>query len=350
MLLHLMYKALIEMSPTREEFLSRLFSRPIPAGTSPTDTRRGAADRVRGGGARRRGVRAQSRGDLRASPATSRVHAEPGRPGRHRLRLPRLLQLRAPTSAIRSAAAPGWQPFPTYKDLMTADDGQGVQRGYLANEENYLDAARHARAQPDRPAGRRLRRAEGAALGRALPGHAPRDGERVLHVQRRAVSLPRRRVAAVLQQRRRAPDSTRGARSSAPSSTARGGSFRLPTAGQPDPQSGVVPIPPGFAPSPGPGRDRKRSSIRSRCCSPPSPKGASATTTTSSSCRARTTTAYGVQFALAVHVTVMKALAAFVLAACLLAQSSASRRSAPASNWSRSTSWSWTRTAIRSRG
>src|SRR5687768_15450061 len=30
MMLHLMYKALIEMSPTREAFLSRLFSRPPP--------------------------------------------------------------------------------------------------------------------------------------------------------------------------------------------------------------------------------------------------------------------------------------------------------------------------------
>ena len=32
LLLHLMYKALIEDSPTRAEFLSRLFSRPIPPG------------------------------------------------------------------------------------------------------------------------------------------------------------------------------------------------------------------------------------------------------------------------------------------------------------------------------
>jgi hypothetical protein len=31
----------------------------------------------------------------------------------------------------------GWQPFPTYRDLMTADDGQGVQRSYLASEELY---------------------------------------------------------------------------------------------------------------------------------------------------------------------------------------------------------------------
>src|SRR6267142_3851530 len=38
MLLHLMYKALIEMSPTREEFLSRLFSRPVPENTLPNDS------------------------------------------------------------------------------------------------------------------------------------------------------------------------------------------------------------------------------------------------------------------------------------------------------------------------
>src|SRR4051812_22545698 len=37
MLLHLMYKALLELSPTRVEFLSRLFSRPVPAGTRSGD-------------------------------------------------------------------------------------------------------------------------------------------------------------------------------------------------------------------------------------------------------------------------------------------------------------------------
>src|SRR3954466_1027190 len=37
LLLHLMYKALIEMSPTREEFLARLFSRPPPARDASND-------------------------------------------------------------------------------------------------------------------------------------------------------------------------------------------------------------------------------------------------------------------------------------------------------------------------
>jgi hypothetical protein len=38
MLLHLMYKALVELSPTRAEFLSRLFSRPIPSRSTAADS------------------------------------------------------------------------------------------------------------------------------------------------------------------------------------------------------------------------------------------------------------------------------------------------------------------------
>ena len=61
---------------------------------------------------------------------------------------------------------PGWQPFPSYSDLMTADDGQGVQRELPRDRRDLPDAARHGRAQPDRPARRRFRRPEGAALRR----------------------------------------------------------------------------------------------------------------------------------------------------------------------------------------
>ena len=38
------------------------------------------------------------------------------------------------TCATRSRGA-GWQPFPTYRDLMVADDGEGKQRSYIASEE-----------------------------------------------------------------------------------------------------------------------------------------------------------------------------------------------------------------------
>ena len=205
MLLHLMYKALIEMSPTREAFMSRLFSRPVPAGTTPDDSVGGAARRVREGGARWGRLRAQSLGDLRAPPGHARLQPEPRRPGGHRLRLSRLLQRRSRhpvfvRARLRLAAV---------SDLPGPDDRRrrGGRAAGLPGERGDLpDAARSRDAQSDRPAGRRLRRAEGASLGRALPRPAPRDGERVLHLERRAVPLPRRRLAAVLQQRRRAAD------------------------------------------------------------------------------------------------------------------------------------------------
>ena len=55
-MLHLMYKALFELSPTRAEFVSRLFSRPLPRPLASSATRR----RVR-------------RGRERAPPATRRL-------------------------------------------------------------------------------------------------------------------------------------------------------------------------------------------------------------------------------------------------------------------------------------
>src|SRR5438046_4146781 len=51
MLLHLMYKALIELSPTRDEFLSRLFSREPPSELDPSvsaDTLFAAFDHAQG--------------------------------------------------------------------------------------------------------------------------------------------------------------------------------------------------------------------------------------------------------------------------------------------------------------
>src|SRR5262249_224701 len=57
-----------------------------------------------------------------------------------------------------------------------------------------------------RAARRRLRRAESAAIGGALPRPPPFDRQRVLHVERRAVSVSGRPLAAVLRQRRGAAD------------------------------------------------------------------------------------------------------------------------------------------------
>jgi hypothetical protein len=136
MLLHLMYKALIEMSPTREEFLSRLFSRPIPANTAASDSAfalltafEKEEDDLVAYERNRSEIHAWlqqhhgfslSKGDLAGIDYVFHAFYESGPDLRY--------------SVGRGA---GWQSFPTYKDLMIADDGHGVQRGYLASEEIY---------------------------------------------------------------------------------------------------------------------------------------------------------------------------------------------------------------------
>jgi len=138
MLLHLMYKALIEMSPTRQEFLSRLFSRPIPAWTSPRDSADrllAAFDKVEADGVAFERTRAEiydhlqethgftlTAADLRGIDYVYRAFYREGPDLRYSFGLGR---------------GGGWQPFPSYRDLMVANDGRSVQRSYIASEEIY---------------------------------------------------------------------------------------------------------------------------------------------------------------------------------------------------------------------
>src|SRR3982751_1880940 len=136
MLLHLMYKALIEMSPTRDEFVSRLFSREPPSELDPSATAETlfaafehaqadeqAFDRnLRDVDAWLQGHHrfSLSSGDLRAIEYVYRSFYSAG-----------------PDIRYSFGRGPGWAPFPSYRDLMLESDGQGGHRSYLATEENY---------------------------------------------------------------------------------------------------------------------------------------------------------------------------------------------------------------------
>jgi hypothetical protein len=136
MLLHLMYKALIEMSPTREEFLSRLFSRPLPARTSPRDSPDALLAAF-----------SQLEPDSVAFARTqAEIHDHLLYTHGFALTSTDLRGIDYVYGAFYSAGpdlrysfgrGSGWQPFPTYRDLMVADDGRGVQRSYIASEEIY---------------------------------------------------------------------------------------------------------------------------------------------------------------------------------------------------------------------
>ncbi len=132
--LQLLYKALIEMSPTRAAFLSRLFSRELPAGLPAT----------------------ASVGELfvafgRVAPTEQRF-AETLVAVRERLTTQHGFVLSAadlahleyvltsfyfggPGLAYANTGRSG--RYPSYQDLMTATDEAGKPHGYLASEANY---------------------------------------------------------------------------------------------------------------------------------------------------------------------------------------------------------------------
>jgi hypothetical protein len=136
MMLHLMYKAIIEMSPTREAFLSRLFSRPVPAHSSA-----GASP-----DALLAAFQAEEPDPVAFERNRAEIYAHLQRGHGFTLSRQDLGGIDYVYRAFYSAGpelrysfgrGSGWQPFPTYRDLMVADDGLGVQRGYLASEELY---------------------------------------------------------------------------------------------------------------------------------------------------------------------------------------------------------------------
>ena len=140
MMLHLMYKAIIEQSPTRAEFLSRLFSRPVPSGVPTTST----PDVLL----------AAFHNEAPDPVAFERNEAEIYRVLTHdhgfTLTRADLGGIDTVFSAFYSAGPDirysfggrggGWQVFPSYSNLMVEHDddgGHGVQRSYLASEDLY---------------------------------------------------------------------------------------------------------------------------------------------------------------------------------------------------------------------
>jgi hypothetical protein len=132
MLLHLMYKALIELSSDRAEFLSRLFSRPVPEGIDRGSTTRallesyGAAPPDRALFERNvRAVRdhlvighgfALAGSDLAAIEQAHRAFFDAG-------------------PDLRYAFPHRW--FPTFAELALETDDRGERHSYLSSEETY---------------------------------------------------------------------------------------------------------------------------------------------------------------------------------------------------------------------
>jgi hypothetical protein len=140
MIEQLLYKAFIEVSANRVDFLSRLFGRSTPRGLRPTasveelfatfSSAPPSEELFRGNlqAAKDRLLRhhkfALSADDLKT---LEYVYSAFFRGG------PELNYAFSPSGAFSGFGG----GFPTYRDLMTQTDGQGEQRSYLASEENF---------------------------------------------------------------------------------------------------------------------------------------------------------------------------------------------------------------------
>ncbi len=146
MLQHLLYKAVIELSPTRAEFASRLFSRPRPAGVgvnaapaallsalgqqAPDEklyrqTLAQSLDLLK----RKRGF-TLSPDDERTIEYVLQTFFEFGPD----LTYSPIAIRGASFGAMRLAVS---SPYPSFADLMNETDGRGVNRAYLASEASY---------------------------------------------------------------------------------------------------------------------------------------------------------------------------------------------------------------------
>jgi len=143
MLHHLLYKSLIELSPDRAEFLSRLFSRPRPtaidASGGPAALFQAFANVQRDSALFARNLAAVKEqlvsrhkfgltsDDLRTIEYVYSAFFEAGPDLTYSFTMPG-----------RGASMMFYgRRMPTYAELMMESDGTGMQRSYLANEENY---------------------------------------------------------------------------------------------------------------------------------------------------------------------------------------------------------------------
>ena len=136
---HLMYKALLELSSDRAEFLSRLFSRRRPSGLGPASTVAELFEAYLNlplsSSLRDENLKAML--DL-----LSRQHGGPlseeDQAGIANVYDTFVRVGPTLSYSVNSFGRGGPMRYPSYQDLQMANDGQGMSRAYLASEENFV--------------------------------------------------------------------------------------------------------------------------------------------------------------------------------------------------------------------
>jgi len=145
MLQHLMFKALIEMAPTRGDFLSRLFGRPRPPGLDDAATPRALLEAFAGAPA---SLALFEETNRRALDLLERQHGFALSPDdtdaiRYVLGTFHEYGPEITYAPIDMSRPPGFGPtvrvsmFPSFRELVNQGDPTGTNRGYLATEDSY---------------------------------------------------------------------------------------------------------------------------------------------------------------------------------------------------------------------
>ena len=211
MIAHLMYKTLFETSADRAEFLSKLFSRPRPAGLTESSTPQQLFDAyiaaVPDSALYRRNLAA-------IKEHLTKTHAWVMNDSDSKLMDYTYSAFFGGGPELNYNYRPGMNNYgggrfgggfggnmPNYATLQSATDADGKELG-VSRHRSELPLAQGFRVEESACAGRRrLRGAEGDPLGREILERPRRRRWRVLYIERRAVPVSGRRLGAVLSQR-----------------------------------------------------------------------------------------------------------------------------------------------------
>ena len=136
MLQHMVYKAAFEMSENRADFLSRLFSRARPAGLSDESTVAELFNAYRAATSDGAGFQ-RTLGAIKELLVEKHKFALTGEDFSGIEHILKVFSELGPAVNYNSGRGGPATDLPSYADLMTATDGQGQERSYLASEENY---------------------------------------------------------------------------------------------------------------------------------------------------------------------------------------------------------------------
>lgn len=131
---HLMYKALIEMSADRADFLARLFSRIRPPGVGPRSSAEELFRAFNAAVGQRERYEANVRSIIDHLTKTRGFPLDaPDRDGIQYV----YSNFVSAGPALTFVSSRSGNRYPTWESLQTATDGRGVNRGYLASEANF---------------------------------------------------------------------------------------------------------------------------------------------------------------------------------------------------------------------